>query len=67
MSGIGFAALSSGGIKLSGQLAVTLINGYKNAGVHEVRWNAGHLPSGVYFVLLQTSHEMAYQRVVLTK
>lgn len=37
-----------------GREVATLVNGILNSGRHEVQWNAGDIPSGVYFYRLQT-------------
>ncbi|MBN1779986.1 VCBS domain-containing protein [bacterium] len=36
-------------------------------GMYEVRWEAGHLPSGIYFTCIRTEHWHAIQRMVLLK
>ncbi|MCB9087022.1 MAG: T9SS type A sorting domain-containing protein [Calditrichae bacterium] len=37
---------------VKGQLVTRLVNEALDAGSHQVRWNAGSLPSGTYFVRL---------------
>ncbi len=39
---------------LLGREVRTLVNEYKQAGTYEVRFNAGDLPSGIYFYRMQT-------------
>ena len=41
---------------LNGILIETLSNGYLDAGNHQVIWNAGTHPSGMYFVRMQSGH-----------
>lgn len=52
---------------LLGQTVGTLHAGALEAGSHTVAWNAGHLPSGVYFVSLHGAHEALTQKVLLLK
>ena len=39
---------------VSGKLAGQLVNGFINAGRHEVEWNAGNYPSGTYIYVLRS-------------
>jgi len=41
--------------------------GPRAAGVHEVRWNRGDTPSGVYFVKVTANGETASKKVTLVK
>jgi len=41
---------------LNGTLIETLSNGYLDAGNHQVIWNAGTHPSGMYFIRMQSGH-----------
>lgn len=52
---------------LSGQRVASLVDGYRNAGNHEVTWDASGLPSGVYFVKVQTGAQQLVQKLLLTK
>lgn len=57
---------------LLGQRVQTLMAGWLEAGVHEVRWNAREargveLPSGVYLVRLGVGAAVQTQRVVLQR
>ncbi|RMH85617.1 MAG: T9SS C-terminal target domain-containing protein, partial [Calditrichaeota bacterium] len=38
-----------------GQEVATLVNGWMNAGTHQTTWEAGNLPSGIYFYRLSNS------------
>ena len=57
---------------LSGRLVRVLIDSLKPIGHHEVRWN-GHddsgrsVPSGLYFVRLDTEAKSRVLRVVITR
>ena len=45
----------------------TLVNEYKPAGRYEVDFNAGYLPSGVYFYKLQAGKYMETKKMILMK
>jgi hypothetical protein len=38
---------------VAGRRIVTLVNGDRSAGVHNLVWNAGRMPSGIYFIRLR--------------
>ncbi|MHC4498878.1 MAG: right-handed parallel beta-helix repeat-containing protein [Planctomycetota bacterium] len=44
-----------------------LVDGWREAGRHEVTWNAAGLPSGVYVVRLEAEDFAAVQKIVLMK
>ena len=50
-----------------GQRVATLVDGEMSAGYHNVVWNAGAAPSGVYFVRMQAGAYTAIRRAILTK
>ena len=50
-----------------GRLVAELVNEHKAVGEHFVEWHADGLPSGIYFVRLETSREVAMRRVTLLK
>ncbi len=57
---------------VKGQLVKTLVDGYANAGSHEVVWNGldnnnSHVGSGVYFYKLSTSSSSEIKKMVLMK
>ena len=52
---------------VSGQKVATLINDYKNAGIHSVRFNGGGLPSGVYFYCIETPDFTRTGKMLLVK
>lgn len=52
---------------VAGRLVEELVNEVKNAGEYVVEWDAGVLPSGVYFYRLQTGNETMVRRATLLK
>lgn len=52
---------------ISGQPVAELVSETVDAGRHEVPFDGGDLPSGTYFVRLQTSGEVAWHTLTLTK
>lgn len=50
-----------------GQVVDVLVDGYLNAGTHEVTWHAGMLPSGVYFVRMKASTHIQTRTAYLIK
>jgi hypothetical protein len=51
----------------SGQKIETLMNTNLNAGYHSVKWNAGHISSGVYFCRLKTRTFNDIIKMILAK
>jgi hypothetical protein len=52
---------------ITGREILTLVNGYKNAGRHEVSLNAVELSSGIYFYKLESGSFSASKKMVLAK
>ena len=52
---------------VKGQLVTRLVNEALDAGSHQVRWDAGSLPSGTYFVRLTAGKFTSTQKVTLLK
>ncbi|MBI90173.1 MAG: hypothetical protein CMG60_08815, partial [Candidatus Marinimicrobia bacterium] len=52
---------------LVGQAVDVLVDGYMNAGYHQVVWNASNVPSGVYIVKVTTGTNTSIQKVMLMK
>ncbi|MBI2619299.1 MAG: T9SS type A sorting domain-containing protein [Ignavibacteriales bacterium] len=52
---------------LVGQEVATLLDGQMNAGYHSARFDASHLPSGIYFSRLVAGETVETQRVILLK
>jgi hypothetical protein len=50
-----------------GQLVATLVAGEMDAGDHEVKFDASHLPSGVYLYSLQAGDGVQVRRALLVK
>ena len=50
-----------------GVLVDQLINGFVEAGYHELTWNASGMPSGVYIVKMQAGEFVNSQKIVLMK
>ena len=44
-----------------------IFEGMQSAGMHHYNWNAGNLPSGVYYVRLQAGSEIETQKALLVK
>jgi hypothetical protein len=54
-------------LDVRGREVRTLVDGREAAGLHVVRFDAGDLPPGVYFVHLRAGAASQSQRVVLLK
>ena len=52
---------------LTGQLIETLVDDQQNAGNYTLVWDAAQLPSGMYFLRMETSNEMFHQKLMLLK
>ncbi len=52
---------------LTGKRVETLVDGRVNSGIHQVTWNAGNRPSGVYFYQLQTDNFTQTRKLMLLK
>jgi len=52
---------------LTGRLVETLVNDNLQSGEHEIVWNAGSQPSGVYFVRLESGEFVENRKIVLLK
>jgi hypothetical protein len=51
----------------AGRLVTTLVNGWREAGTHEVTFDGSMLVSGMYFVRMQAGEFTAVQKLVLLK
>ena len=54
-------------LDISGNHIKTLHSGFLQFGSHEVSWNAGSMPSGVYFISLKSGDQSLTEKVVLLK
>jgi len=52
---------------VNGEKVETLFNGYKNAGKHQIIWNAKNYPSGMYFFTLNSSSGILTHKLLLLK
>lgn len=52
---------------VNGRMVETLFSGVKAAGDHLIQWQAGHLPSGVYFIQLRSGNFKQIQKALLIK
>jgi hypothetical protein len=52
---------------IAGRLVENLVNEVKAPGEYVVEWNAGNLPSGIYFYRMQTGNETIVRRATLLK
>ncbi|MBC8312451.1 MAG: T9SS type A sorting domain-containing protein [Candidatus Marinimicrobia bacterium] len=52
---------------VNGEKVETLYDGYKNAGLHQITWNAKNLPSGMYFFTLNTVDAVHTHKLLLLK
>ncbi|MBD3168673.1 MAG: T9SS type A sorting domain-containing protein, partial [candidate division Zixibacteria bacterium] len=52
---------------LAGQLVETLVDGYMNAGSHEIIWDASVISSGIYFYTLKTGGHTTTKKMNLLK
>jgi hypothetical protein len=50
-----------------GQEVSVLLNRYESAGLKSVVFNAGNLPSGIYFYRLQSGNTMLQNKMLLLK
>ncbi len=52
---------------IPGRLIAKLLNGYRDAGIHQVSFDASHLPSGIYIYRLTAGSLNASGKMVLMK
>ena len=52
---------------ITGKMVCTLSEGIKNAGLHEIQWNASLQASGVYYVQLTSGNKTEVQKILLLK
>jgi uncharacterized protein (DUF2141 family) len=69
---IDFTLANAGNVSLTvhdllGRKVAVLLDGHKDAGSHQVRWDASAFPTGVYFCRLHAGSSNAVKTMVLTK
>ena len=52
---------------VNGSELKTLVHTIFDSGTHTIKWNAGDLPSGIYFIRMQTRHFAGTKKVSLIK
>jgi hypothetical protein len=52
---------------LAGQMVAMLVDEVRPAGYYEVQFEAGELPSGPYFIRMQTREGIQSHKIILTK
>jgi hypothetical protein len=52
---------------VTGRQISTLLSGWRDAGYHEVIWDASNLPSGIYFYRIETDQFTAVKKMALIK
>ncbi len=52
---------------LLGRKIETLVDQHLTAGYYAIQWNAGHLPSGIYFYRLRAGNHFEVKRMLLSK
>jgi hypothetical protein len=52
---------------LQGRRVATLVEGTMTAGTHEVQFEAGNLPSGIYLARLQTEQGVRHRTLTLLR
>jgi len=69
---IQFSVSESGNVKLTvynklGEHVVELVNGFKDAGVHTINFNAGNLNSGLYIYKIVSNRFVQFRKMTLIK
>jgi hypothetical protein len=54
-------------VNILGQLVSTLLDGEKEAGEYEIRWNAAGYPSGVYFYVIEAGPYFRARKAIVLK
>ena len=52
---------------VNGSELKTLVHSIFDSGTHTIKWDAGNLPSGIYFIRMQTRHFAGTKKVSLIK
>ena len=72
IANLDYAIPNSDNVKISifnvnGQLVETLLNEFKTAGYHTVKWNAYNISSGLYFIKVESGQNVSTQKLMLMK
>jgi hypothetical protein len=54
-------------INVLGQCVIELLNGWREAGICQVRWDASNVPNGMYFYRLHANGESVTRSMVLLR
>ena len=52
---------------LNGKLVSTIAEGSMNEGIHQFRWRTNNVPSGIYFLKVQTAGSIQTKRLIVVK
>jgi D-alanyl-D-alanine carboxypeptidase len=52
---------------LNGKLVSTMVEGNMNEGVHQIRWEAKNVASGIYFLKMQTAGTIQTKKLIVVK
>ena len=52
---------------INGSELKTLVHSIFDSGTHTIKWDAGNLPSGIYFISIQSRHFVDTKKVSLIK
>ncbi len=72
VTNVDFAIPEAGNVSIKvynlvGQVMETLVDDYKSAGFHTVSWDASSVPSGLYFITVESGEKVSTQKLVLMK
>lgn len=62
-----FSDVSINVYDINGRVVANLFDGFKNVGEYSINWNAGNIPSGTYFVNMNTNSFSSTQKLMLIK
>ena len=62
-----FSDISINVYDINGRVVANLFDGFKSVGEYSINWNAGNIPSGTYFVNMNTNSFSSTQKLTLIK
>ena len=62
-----FSDISINVYDINGRVVANLFDGFKSVGEYSINWNAGNIPSGTYFVNMNTNSFSSTQKLMLIK